>query len=485
VALGGAPDRAAVERVTVEAANALMTDAGDLDVVVHLGPAAAGRAHSMASSPLIEVPIASQGSDHGMIRVAGHGLLPAPIRAALEALGAQAAVALERAALADDLLRRRSDERMAAVVQQASDVIIVLDADLVIRYQTASAARFLAYEPAALTGSRFLDIVHPDDLPVARAFVTDLLARPGLRPETEFRFLSGKGTWVAIEALGNNLLADERVGGVVVTIRDLSKRKALETALRLQVEELKELDKIKTDLVSTVSHELRTPLTTVVGHVEMLADGDFGALSANHRWAVQAIQRNCLLTLIEDMLTLAKIENGGLGLAITPTDASMLLADVWTAAAPLAAAKAIDLQFDVPAGVPEVLADRSALERAVMNLVSNAVKFTPNGGAVRVSVRCDDNRAVFAVADTGIGMSAEDQERLFTRFFRSPAAMSMAIPGTGLGLAIVKKIVEDHGGTVDVRSAPARGTTVEFTIPLVAGTAGAVGQPIAIVEAAG
>ncbi|MDP1803983.1 MAG: ATP-binding protein, partial [Acidimicrobiales bacterium] len=429
-ALGGAPDRDAVEKITLEAAQALTADAGGAD--------------------------------------AGAGALTPPVVAALESLGAQATVALERAALAEDLLRRRSDERMAAIVAQASDVITVLDADLVVRHQTASAGRFLHYETGGLSGRRLLDLVHPDDLPAAEAFFADLAAQPGVRPESELRFRSGDGTWVNIEALGNNLLQDARVGGIVVTIRDVTKRKALEEGLRLQVNELTELDRIKSDLVSTVSHELRTPLTTLVGHVEMLADGDFGELSEDQRWAVQAIDRNSqrLLTLIEDMLTLAKIENGGLGIDVAPTDVRDLLADVEAAAAPLTRARSIDLGMEIGAGLPAVMADRSALERAIMNLLSNAVKFTPEGGNVRLRATHDGANAIFSVSDTGMGMSAEDQSRLFTRFFRSPAAMSMAIPGTGLGLAIVKTIVDDHGGAIRVESTPGAGTTVEFTIPL-------------------
>jgi signal transduction histidine kinase len=101
-----------------------------------------------------------------------------------------------------------------------------------------------------------------------------------------------------------------------------------------------------------------------------------------------------------------------------------------------------------------------------MNLLSNAVKFTPEGGMVRLRASHDRANAVFSVSDTGMGMSAEDKERLFTRFFRSPTAMAMAIPGTGLGLAIVKKIVDDHGGTIQVESVPGAGTTIEFTVPV-------------------
>jgi signal transduction histidine kinase len=120
---------------------------------------------------------------------------------------------------------------------------------------------------------------------------------------------------------------------------------------------------------------------------------------------------------------------------------------------------------ELAGGTPDVLADASALERVLMNLLSNAVKFTPEGGAVHVRAGRDGSDVVFSVSDTGMGMSAEDKERLFTRFFRSPTAMAMAIPGTGLGLAIVKKIVDDHGGSIRVDSVPGTGTTVEFTIP--------------------
>jgi PAS domain S-box-containing protein len=449
VALGGAADRDAVEAVTLEAARALTAEAAG------------------ASPHAMDVRLHSESSAPGSIVVGEPGAVPASVRAALETLDAQYSMALERAELADGLLRRRSDERIAAIVQHASDVITVLDADLMVLHQTASVGSFLDYPAGALAGQSFPDLVHPDDQLRARAFLAALVTHGGIRPETEFRLRSGGGTWVEVEALGDNLLKDPRVEGIVVTIRDVSKRKALEEGLRLQVNELRELDRIKSELVSTVSHELRTPLTTVVGHVEMLTDGDLGELSADQRWAVGAIQRNCerLLTLIEDMLTLAKIENGGLGLDLVPTRVGAVLVEVEAAGASLAEARSINLTVELAGGTPDVLADASALERVLMNLLSNAVKFTPEGGAVHVRAGRDGSDVVFSVSDTGMGMSAEDKERLFTRFFRSPTAMAMAIPGTGLGLAIVKKIVDDHGGSIRVDSVPGTGTTVEFTIP--------------------
>ena len=476
VALAGATDRAGIEDVTAEAARALTIDIVGVGVQVHLLPPRRRAtdppppvAPAVAAGAALEVPIATHTAKLGSVLVFGGSSLPPAIQAALQALGAQAAVALERASLADDLLRRRSDERLAALAQHASDLITVLDADLLVQHQTASAQRFLKYESGALVGQRLLDLVHPEDHAGAAAFFYALASERGVRPEIEFRFRRGDGTWLPVEAIGNNLLQDRLVQGIVVTIRDVSKRKALEDGLKRQVQELQQLDQIKSDLVSTVSHELRTPLTAMIGHVELLSQGELGDLTLDQGWAIGAIERNShrLLRLIEDLLTLSKIETGGLGLTLGPTDIRSLVEEIRTATLPDATEHGVDLSLDVGPDIDLVLADRSGLERAISNLLSNAVKFTPAGGHVRLSVSRDDQSAVFKVSDTGIGMSDEDKDRLFTRFFRAPAAMSMAIPGTGLGLAIVKKIVDDHHGTIEVESAPGAGTTVTFTIPLI------------------
>ena len=469
LALGGAPGRDDIERVAADAARALTVDAGAVDVTVEVRPPSGPVVLPTPSGCVIEVPIASRASDHGAVRIVGSDALPAPVRASLEALAVQAAVALERAALAEDLLRRRSDERITVLAQQASDVIAVLDADLTVQHQVASAHNFLRYEAGGLIGSRLVDVVHPDDVAAADAFFEAVAAHRGVGPEAEFRVRTGGDTWVPVEAVGNNLREDPRVAAIVVTIRDVSKRKALEDGLKRQVAELQQLDQLKSDLVSTVSHELRTPLSSLIGHVEMLGDGDLGDLTSDQRWAVQAIDRNSqrLLSLIEDLLTLARIETGGFGLTLAATDVAPLIEEVEAAIGPMAAARSVDLGFHVDPGVAPLMADRSGVERVLMNLLTNAVKFTPEQGTVRLRVASDETHATFSVSDTGIGMSAEDQERLFTRFFRSTTATSMAIQGTGLGLAIAKKIVDDHGGTIAVESVVGAGTTVTFTIPLI------------------
>ena len=367
------------------------------------------------------------------------------------------------------LIKRRSDQRTAALIRNAADVVIVLDSQLVVRFQTDSVQRVLKYDPTALEGRRLMELIHPEDQPNAGLFFAKLSEAEGPSRETEFRVLGGDGSWLRVETVGSNLLDDPDVQGVVVTMRDISRRIALQDGLRRQVEELEKLDQIKGELVSTVSHELRTPLTTLVGHVEMLRTGELGDLSAEQKWAVEVVDRSSqrLLTLIEDLLTLAKIEKGGLGLTLAPTDLGDLTDELRAAVALSASARSINLVFDVDPGVGDVLADRSGLARALLNLLTNAIKFTPEEGLVRLAITSDSSDAVFSVSDTGIGMSPEDQARVFTRFFRSSNATEMAIPGTGLGLSIVKKIVDDHGGTIGVESELGAGTTVIFTIPLI------------------
>ena len=219
--------------------------------------------------------------------------------------------------------------------------------------------------------------------------------------------------------------------------------------------------------MATVSHELRTPLTSIIGKVEMLADGDHGDLSTGQAHGVEVIGRNSerLLILIEDLLTLSHIETGALDLHREPTLVARLVDGVRSQVGPIAAAKSVALMLNCCPGTDTVVVDREQLDRALLNLLTNAVKFTPAGGTVTLQARREGADLVFTIADTGVGIPEDEQDRLFTRFFRSSVATRMAIQGTGLGLVIVKRIVEEHGGTISIVSTPGVGTTVTVTIP--------------------
>ncbi|MFE5752344.1 ATP-binding protein [Streptomyces massasporeus] len=265
-------------------------------------------------------------------------------------------------------------------------------------------------------------------------------------------------------------IAESMAGGV---------GRALHTALLYEkesglVHKLRALDQAKSDFLSTVSHELRTPLTSIVGYIELLKDEDTGPLSPPQARMLDVVDRNAnrLRALIEDLLTLSRIESGAFTSHKTPIDLRQLVTSAADAMRPAAGAASVGLETYCPEQPLVLDADGEQLDRVLMNLLSNAVKFTRSGGTVSVRADAQDGEAVLSVSDTGIGIPAAEQEKLFQRFFRASNATEQAIPGTGLGLTIVHTIVANHGGRTQVRSEEGRGTTITTWLPL-RGTDGA------------
>jgi signal transduction histidine kinase len=239
---------------------------------------------------------------------------------------------------------------------------------------------------------------------------------------------------------------------------------------REMVQRLQELDQAKSDFVASVSHELRTPLTSIRGYVEMMRDGDAGDLEPDQHRMLEVVQRNAdrLLALIEDLLTLSRIESGAFRVARLPVALDGVVHSTLDELRPQAVARGVELVADVASDVPMVLGDSSQLERVLLNLLSNAIKFTVDGGRVVVRVRPSGTVLEMDVEDEGIGIPEVEQDRLFSRFFRSSTSQERAIQGTGLGLVIVKSIVEHHGGDIAVRSQPGVGTTFTVRLPVAA-----------------
>lgn len=243
------------------------------------------------------------------------------------------------------------------------------------------------------------------------------------------------------------------------------------------VEKLRALDKAKSDFLSTVSHELRTPLTSIVGYIELLRDEETGPrpLSPPQLHMLDVVDRNAnrLRALIEDLLTLSRIESGGFGSRKEPVDLCLLVASAAEAIRPAAEAASVTLETHCPSRPLILEADSDQLDRVMMNLLSNAVKFTPKGGKVTVRAEDRGGESVLSVSDTGIGIPAAEQEKLFQRFFRASNATDAAIPGTGLGLTIVRTIVANHGGEMEVHSEEGRGTTFTARLPIAAASGAA------------
>jgi signal transduction histidine kinase len=245
-------------------------------------------------------------------------------------------------------------------------------------------------------------------------------------------------------------------------------RAEAETAQRLlteQNERLREADRLKDEFVALISHDLRTPLTSIIGYAELALEEE---LADDVRSYFEIVGRNAdrLLVLVNDLLFVARLQAGELSLEQGDVELGKVVREAVQSHEPRAAAKGISLTC-VLDSVPAVHADRSRLLQVLDNLLSNALKFTPDGGSVHVSLGCKDGAARLEVADNGIGIAAEDQRRLFQRFFRAGSALQRQLPGTGLGLYISRVITEAHEGSLSVRSELGRGSTFTLELPLV------------------
>ncbi|MET8152541.1 ATP-binding protein [Actinoplanes sp. NPDC049668] len=233
------------------------------------------------------------------------------------------------------------------------------------------------------------------------------------------------------------------------------------------VARLQELDTAKTDFMSTVSHELRTPLTSIAGYLELLEDAEAGELNPQQARMLEVIGRNTrrLRELIEQLLLLSKIESGAFHATRHQVDLAELVEAAVAAISPAAAQAQVGLHTEVR-GPLRLDADAGQLDRLLMNLLTNAVKFTPAAGTVSLLARREADEVVIAVEDTGMGVPEGEQDALFTRFFRASNAVREAVPGTGLGLAIVGAVVDNHHGRIEMRSAEGAGTTVTIHLPV-------------------
>jgi signal transduction histidine kinase len=271
-------------------------------------------------------------------------------------------------------------------------------------------------------------------------------------------------TWLAAlaTAAGTSLLAWMALRAYGRTARAETDRRVVEA----KYAQARELEQAKDEFVATVSHELRTPLTSIIGYLELLAlESD--ELTPDHREFVDVIDRNAsrLLALVNDLLMVAQAEAGRFELAAAPFSAVQLVDEAVASALPAAESRGVALKASAQA-MPDLVGDRARLAQVLDNLIANAVKFTPAGGSIAVRARRAGETLEIEVADTGVGIPADELEHLFDRFYRAASAQRSAVQGSGLGLSIVRLIAEAHGGTVDVVSRVGAGTRFTVVLPL-------------------
>jgi PAS domain S-box-containing protein len=396
----------------------------------------------------------------------------------LEQVGQQLGRVVERQRHAAALAA--SEEYARRVVEAASGAYVSIDDAGTITAWNAAAESTFGWPREEAIGRPLQDTIIPVRYRAAhRAGIKRFVQSgegPLLNRRTEIAALHRNGHELPVE-LG--IWAVDEGGGrwsFNAFLHDITERRVAERELqaaydreRDMVSQLTQLDRNKADFMSMLSHELRTPLTSIIGYLDLLDAGHGGPLNEQQQQMLDVVDRNAhrLLELIEAIVTLDRLESGRAPLEPAPVSVAVLVEQVVDAVRPMAAARDQRLTSAVDGGAGEVLGDQSQLERVLLNLATNAVKFTPNGGAVEVAAAAspDDEHVSITVTDTGMGIPADEQARLFTRFFRSSAARAAAVPGTGLGLVIARSIIDAHGGTIEVESTEGEGTTVTVTLP--------------------
>ncbi len=268
-------------------------------------------------------------------------------------------------------------------------------------------------------------------------------------------------------------------GAVLLSFLDASAAINMERALRERNEALETADLLKSEFIANVSYELRTPLNTIIGFTEILSGEYFGGLNDRQTEYTGGIleSSNRLLLLINDILDLATIEAGHMSLELDSIDINSFLNSVLGLVHERARHKKLALEIDCPPDIGAMVADERRLKQALFNILSNAVKFTPDNGDIVVSARRQGDEVILTTSDSGIGISAEDRERVFAKFERGSSAEARRA-GAGLGLSLVKSFVEMHGGKVALESEPDVGTRIICTLPSRASVTSPINRPI-------
>jgi len=381
----------------------------------------------------------------------------------------------------------RSEAYFRSLIEYSSDVILILDAGGKIRYGSPSLTTNLGYVLSDFWGQPLWGFIHPDDLPVIKATFDQLMQVPGTRLPFELRFRHDDQSWLIMEAISNNLLHDPTVEGVILNLRDITERKQAEE-LQNAKETAERANQAKSQFLANMSHELRTPLNAIIGYSEMLQEE---AIDLNYSEFIPDLQKihgagKHLLTLINDILDLSKIEAGRMDLYLETFDIATMIQEVVSTIEPLAAKNYNTLIINCSKDLGTLHADLTKVRQNLLNLLSNACKFTENGtitltverkqelGIADQEIGNKDREGghlplpawiIFQVADTGIGMTPEQLERIFDAFIQADASTTRKYGGTGLGLAIAQRFCQMMGGEIDVQSQVGQGSKFTMRIP--------------------
>jgi len=332
--------------------------------------------------------------------------------------------------------------RIEAILESMVDGVIAVDKERKVSLINPAARRIFNIEAVRIKGKELISTLfsHRIDMYLQRSFDK----KESISREIKYKNPEQK----IIQATFIPLLdEEEKVNGGVIVLTDIT--------------ELRKLETVRNDFVANVSHELRTPLTSMVGYLDTLLESDIEDQETRNRFLrIIKEETDRLSILIKDLLNLSRIESHSFDLKAE--NFNEVLNKVINLLRKNAENKNIDFQVEIPENLPNVYMVREQIKQVLINLIDNAIKYTPSGGKIKIKVEKEGDKVYFSVKDNGMGIPQADQERIFERFYRVDKARSRALGGTGIGLSIVRNIIKQHGSEIQVKSREGAGSEFYF-----------------------
>lgn len=379
-----------------------------------------------------------------------------------------------------------SEEKFRNLVENANDIIYTLSVDGVFTYVSPNWTEILGHEIEEVLYQPFQPFVHPEDVHKCWQTVEQVIGEGKKQKGVEYRVKHKDGTWRwHVSNASPQYDSENNVIAFLGIAHDITDRKQSEAQLQLTNHQLARATQLKDEFLANMSHELRTPLNAILGMAEGLQEDIFGTVNERQRSALETIQRSGshLLSLINDILDLSKVEAGQMEFHFAPIPISILFQSSLAFVRQQALKKNIRIRTELPPYVPDLMVDERRINQVLINLLTNAVKFTPEGGKITLKVdllqpvtasentaseqQSSPNFVRLRVIDTGIGIAPEDIKKLFQPFVQINGALNRKQMGTGLGLSLVKRIVELHGGQVALTSEVGVGSCFMIDLPCV------------------
>lgn len=343
-----------------------------------------------------------------------------------------------------------SEKRFKSLIENSSDVIVLIDSKGAINYTSPSTYKVLQYTPEELLGTSAFDRIHPDDKARLISLFQQLISKPNKVISATFRLVRKDQSIIWVDGVGTNLLSDPTVSSVILNYRDVTERI--------------KLDESKTEFVSLSAHQLRGPVATIRWYTESLMKAK--AFPANLEGNLTEIYKSILSMndAINLLLNVSRFELGTVEIKGAPVNLRGVVMDVLSEQEKFIKDRDIKVTNSTKVKIPDIIGDVDLIKIILENLIGNAIKYTPKGGKINVSLTPQEDNILFKIKDSGIGIPIKDQPKIFTKLFRGSNVKKLEPRGLGLGLYLIKLVVDLKGGSIWFESEEDKGTTffVEF-----------------------